>query len=317
MDHHFDHHDDLGGADLHHHDDPFVHHDPYPTELYQSTSEEIGADLMHHPIDLLHAEESTHYPFGDIVGDFSLGNIEETHYPHFIPGYTGPGIIGDPGQDMAYWHHQLHDHSCAVASQDFVLESFGLHIPEDILCLEAMIYGWYTDHGGTPEAYVGDLLALHGIPIERHEGATMTELADRLSHGEKIIVGINGEDIWFHGSPNDPLAYYPGIPGQQPDHAVEVVGIDNADPAHPYVILNDPGIPDGQGIAIPMDVFEHAWATSHHFLVATPPVGYHAVDSMTQAGTMLGGYYNADGTYHYDSDNTDRDPNTGAIVRRW
>jgi hypothetical protein len=29
------------------------------------------------------------------------------------------------------------------------------------------------------------------------------------------------------------------------------------------------------------------------------------------------GYYNADGTYHYSSDNADRDPVTGAIVRRW
>lgn len=31
----------------------------------------------------------------------------------------------------------------------------------------------------------------------------------------------------------------------------------------------------------------------------------------------FGGYYNADRTYHYTSDSTDRDPETGAIVRRW
>jgi hypothetical protein len=35
------------------------------------------------------------------------------------------------------------------------------------------------------------------------------------------------------------------------------------------------------------------------------------------AQPRFGGYYNADGTYHWTSDNTDRDPNTGAIVRRW
>ena len=31
----------------------------------------------------------------------------------------------------------------------------------------------------------------------------------------------------------------------------------------------------------------------------------------------FGGYSNSDGTYHYDSDNTDRDPSTGAIIRRY
>lgn len=31
----------------------------------------------------------------------------------------------------------------------------------------------------------------------------------------------------------------------------------------------------------------------------------------------FGGYENADGTYHYESDNTDRDPQTGAIIRRY
>lgn len=31
----------------------------------------------------------------------------------------------------------------------------------------------------------------------------------------------------------------------------------------------------------------------------------------------FGGYSNADGTYHSDADNTDRDPETGKIVRQW
>lgn len=50
---------------------------------------------------------------------------------------------------------------------------------------------------------------------------------------------------------------------------------------------------------------------------------FSLVDSTTGPGDQpqseptLGGYYNGDGTYHYTSDNTDRDPETGAIVRRW
>jgi len=40
-------------------------------------------------------------------------------------------------------------------------------------------------------------------------------------------------------------------------------------------------------------------------------------DDRLQSEPAFGGYYNSDGTYHYTSDNTDRDPETGAIVRRW
>lgn len=264
-------------------------------------------------------DDGTHshhlFDHSSLSGDQTLGSVVETQYPHFNPSYTGPGIIGDPAHDLTHWHCQLHNNTCAVASQEFILESFGLHISEDALCHEATAHGWYTTHGGTPIAHVGDLLAYHGIPIERHSGATMTELADKLNHDQKVIVGINAEDIWYHGSPNDPLAHYPGIPGQKPDHAVEVIGINNADPSHPYVILNDPGIPDGQGIAIPMDVFENAWATSQHFMMATAPAGQQAIPNVAEGATMLGGYYNADGTYHWESDNTDRDPQTNAIVR--
>jgi hypothetical protein len=49
-------------------------------------------------------------------------------------------------------------------------------------------------------------------------------------------------------------------------------------------------------------------ACVHHHPMAAGLDAHHA---------LPGGYYNADGTYHYTSDNTDRDPSTGAIIRRW
>ena len=39
--------------------------------------------------------------------------------------------------------------------------------------------------------------------------------------------------------------------------------------------------------------------------------------TVADAEPQFSGYYNADGTYHWTSDNTDRDPETGAIVRRY
>jgi hypothetical protein len=264
MHHHLDHDDGFSYIDHEQGSSLFEHQTV--DDLWTQPTDGLHGDFIQHD-DLFHADD----PSGlGVIADSQtlLGDAGELHYLHFDPTHTAPGIIGDPGHDMTYWHHQSYNTTCAIASQESVLDSFELHVPEYTLRMEAMLHGWYTLHGGTPLEHTGDLLAFHGIPIERHFGGTTTELADRLSHGQKIIVGINAEQIWFHGTPDAPLSAYPGIPGQGPDHAVEVIGVDNTDPRHPAVILNDSGIPDGRGIVVPIDIFEQAWATSDHFLVA-------------------------------------------------
>ncbi len=252
----------------------------------------------------------------------SLQGVVE-QYAHFLPGEVIQGIIGNPNLDIATWHMQNNLDTCAIVSQEFIIESLtGRHISEDTLKYTAELHGWYTPGGGTPMEHVGDLLEAFGIHVQREQGASLEEMAERLSQHQKVIVGVNAQDIWYRGTPNDPLASYPGIPGQQADHAVEVIGINDTRPDHPLVILNDPGNPDGRGIEIPIDIFSEAWATSGNYMVTTTydPQAGTAISGYTPAqaqSNMLGGHYNADGTYHYDSDNTDRDPQTGAIIRRW
>ena len=246
----------------------------------------------------------------------------ETHaspLTHFQPGGPSHLIIGDPAQDMASWYHQVHPDTCAIASQGFVIESLtGHHISENALVHEAQQHGWYAPGSGTPMYHVGDLLEAHGIHTIHKEGASLADIAGELQQHQKVLVGVNGEDFWYHGSPNDPLALYPGIPGQHADHAVQVIGINDRQPDHPLVIINDPGSPDGKGLEIPAEVFYQAWSTSGYYMVATTEHSQiPAQDIGHRATDLYGGYYNADGTYHYESDNTDRDPQTGAIVRRW
>lgn len=166
--------------------------------------------------------------------------------------------------------------------------------------------------------HVGDLLETHGIHTIHKEGASLADIASELQQHQKVLVGVNGEDFWYHGSPADPLAHYPGIPGQHADHAVEVIGIDDTRPDHLLVIINDPGFPDGRGLEVPVDVFYQAWSTSGYYMVATTSQSQGTNILPNQgAVTTYGGYYNADGTSHYESDNPDRDPQTGAIIRRW
>lgn len=58
---------------------------------------------------------------------------------------------------------QLYSDTCAIKSQQLILQDFGFNISEDQLRNEAMMNGWYD--GGTSPADVGKLLELHGVGI--------------------------------------------------------------------------------------------------------------------------------------------------------
>jgi hypothetical protein len=285
--HSYDHdtgHHDTGHHDTGHHDTG--HHD---TGHHDTGHSNLIINALQHMIDVqregvipywIHHSHDSH-PQDPAQSD-TFGNSEnvgseigsgEAHYAHFNPIVSNPGIIGNPTYDMSMWHHQQQNDTCAIAAQEALLDHFGLHYSEATLQQQALEQGWYRPHGGTPMARVGDLLTYHGLPVVRHEGGTISELFQTLNQHHPAIVAVNAEDIWYHGTANDPLRSYPGIPGQQSHHVVEVIGLKVDDLQHPLVILNDSGIPDGQGIEIPLSVFEQAWATSHHFImkVADPP----------------------------------------------
>ncbi len=175
--------------------------------------------------------------------------------------------------DIVLWHHQHHDDTCAIVCQEFILESVtGLNYSENELMREAYENGWYTPGGGTPMEHVGDLLSAHGISIERGVDHSISDLETKLHEGEKVIVGVNAEDVWYPHTPSlleSLLTDIGFMPGQQADHAVQVVSIDRTNPSNPIVLLNDSGTPDGAGERVPLSTFEHAWSASDHFMVTT------------------------------------------------
>ncbi len=78
------------------------------------------------------------------------------------------------------------------------------------------------------------------------------------------------------------------------------------------MILNDPGRENGQGLMVPANEFLNAWEDSNNFMVATATNGTTNIGETTALGLdqqSLSGYYNADGTYHYNSYNIDLAPN--------
>jgi hypothetical protein len=227
------------------------------------------ADESHHLDGLITDHGGTFGLDADPASELAVSGLAGNH---FVPGQSGH-VVGSPEVDMQYWHHQTFDNTCAVVAQESVLESLtGQHFSETSLRDEALARGWYTESGGTPVDDVGALLALHGIPVQQESGATLQDIENQLAAGHKVIVGVNGEDIWNDAHPDGgslPVGAYPGIPGQVADHAVEVIGVDTSDPAQPKVILNDSGTPDGRGLEVPADVFQEAWSASGDFMVHT------------------------------------------------
>ncbi|WP_159029079.1 hypothetical protein [Streptomyces viridochromogenes] len=235
-------------------------------------------------------------------GDFGVYD----HYSVTDADYT----FGEPDRDMQVWHQQDHPDTCAIAVQEFALDSVtGQDFSEGALRQEAMEHGWYAPGGGTTLGDVGNLLEAHGIAVEREGGATLQDVAQELDVGHKVIAGVNAETIWDAGHPDGgslPLEAFPGIPGQLTDHVVEIIGIDQSDPTNPEVVLNDPGTPDGRGLEVPIDVFNQAWAASGNFMVHTD-----GEEAAAPTGPLVGGYtgeydgvkncwYSSDG-YVYDS----------------
>lgn len=236
----------------------------------------------------------------------------------FDPSSDTGHVAGNPEEAMEHWHQQTHPDTCAVVSQEYVLEELtDQEFDENELRRLAMDEGWYTPGEGTALENTGNLLEYYGLEVERHEGSSMNELEWALENDHKVIVGLSSEGIWVPGQAELDRAVrdLQGLPGTSANHAVEVIGIDRSNPSEPMVILNDPGHPGGEGALIPLADFESAWQGSNRFIVIASS-DQSAGEPQAGGEISFSGYYNADGTYHWSSDNTDTDKD-GNVVRRY
>ena len=129
--------------------------------------------------------------------------------------------------------------TCAIKSQQLILNDFGVPVSEDQLVQYSIEHGWYSGDGtGTQMGDVGKLLAEAGIPCTQTVNANVFDLANELAQGHKVIVGVDSGELWD----NKLLGWWNDFfHGDTPDHALIVAGIDMADPNNPMVILTDPG----------------------------------------------------------------------------
>jgi hypothetical protein len=168
-------------------------------------------------------------------------------------------LIGDPVGDGEHWFEQARNGYCAPASiAQIVSEYTGRHYTDESAFVDlANRDGLFTISpdgvpGMTPENAL-TLLESSGVPAELQVG-TVGDLAQYLDEGRRVLLFVDSGEIW-HGE---------AVEDNTMDHAVVLTGIDVE---RGVAILSDPGTPDGNQEEVPLDVFEDAWADSHHTML--------------------------------------------------
>lgn len=184
-----------------------------------------------------------------------IGRAEQTAE---IPEQTEL-IIGQP-EDVENWHVQAEPMSCTVSTQELVAEQLlDQELSESEMIDHARRKGWYDPVEGASKADTGKLLEEMGFEVQRENDMEFTDLLEALASGEKVICAVDMLTL------NCPEAA--GLPGRRANHVVQLVAVDLSDPENPQVILNDTGVPNGQGIRHDLDTFMQAWKTSRNFAV--------------------------------------------------
>ena len=198
-----------------------------------------------------------------------------------IPVPSAPKKVGDSAANVVSdTVQQRYSNSCAVKSQQLILERFGIHVSEEELCRIAESNGWfgYDDpntpqiEGGTPMMDVGKLLEHFGIPIARFQECNVFNLFSELSKGHQVIVGIDSKELW------EQKGIFEKVIGPRADHALIVSGIDASNPADVKIIITDPGTGDFCK-EYSLAQFMKSYRGSNYFMVTTQIPTPHVFDA--------------------------------------
>ncbi len=196
--------------------------------------------------------------------DYSYVPVDEGEgfsagYEQFDPAESNlDQVVGTPIGDEECWAYQGESGPCAIYAQVMAYEGMtGQDIDPEKMIEIAEENGWYDGNGTTLED-MDKILNYLGAETEAGMGGDMDDLHRCLENGGRMVVAIDGNEIWYGNSdvyaPNDP------------NHAVEVIGIDYSG-EEPMVIINDSGTTDGHAIMVPESQFMDAWEDSGCYYV--------------------------------------------------
>lgn len=204
------------------------------------------------------AEMATDAMFSQLMLGESLPLGHSTH-PLHVGSTDGEGFS-----------HQSTGFTCAVVSQQMILNQFRLSDPqtgqalsEARLVYDATANGWLTDHGTSIED-LGKLLDHYGI--DNHQGHDWSHLVHDLAAGHQVVIAVNADHLWNEHSQ---FSEFMNLFGNHPNHAIVVKGLRIDEHGKVLVIVNDPGQADGAGVEYLLEHFQSAVESTHMHYVAT------------------------------------------------
>lgn len=243
--------------------------DSGPESLVEHTMLEIGKTAELDEGDASWLETLVHRmfaPVADIFDHSEEGYDTETITPRKAEEAEDGELVEAHRIEEAVdeWHVQEGDNSCAVCSQQFIINEFmDMELTEEQLCKLAETKGWFDPACGTSPGDVGKLLEHFGIDTHVNYEGSISNIKDTLTQGGRVIAAVDSMVLWVDGFGNYPV--------YGADHAIEVIGIDDSDPLDVRVIINDSGTENGCGQSIPYLDFMEAWMPSGGFMVSAFP----------------------------------------------
>ena len=192
-------------------------------------------------------------------------------------------IHGDPMAEIPYHQAQVGPNDCLPTSVAMVLsEITGSEVPQGDLVDLANELNLLGPTGMSMEGGL-QLLEHYGVDAEVQSGS-MDDLRTMLDNGDPIIIGLDSDDLYGEGDApfSDDL-----VAG----HAVVITGIDDE---AGVVYINDPGFPDGAGVAISIEAFEDAWVDAGNTMIVAEAPAADATDAGTAGNVGDSPFGNAD-----------------------
>lgn len=222
----------------------------------------------------LHSDDSSTSNSDSTYNDISVNSHHHynshNHYDH---------IIGNPDEAIKHFHSQNHPDTCGIAVQRSIIEeTTGQNYSENYLMNIAESGNSYHQGKGTSINHLGDVVnVMANVAVDKHFGANLTEIADKINHGEHVMVSVNSEIV----NTPDAQSIFGSLSSQMLNNAIQNnsianhveevigIGINNNDPAHSVIIVNDPSSVNGQGVEIPVEQFLAAWEKGGNFMAST------------------------------------------------
>ncbi len=225
------------------------------SDIYDSGIDDLDAGT-------LAADDFDSSPDFDAVGMDSLGELH-----------------GAPESASDEWFLQDGDGYCVPASITQVIsEATGHALPDEsvvVTAMQKMGLDFDPSRGMRLDEGV-QVLEFLGIDAEVESNLSLADLEAYLDEGRSLILGVDSGDIW--GEP-DPA----GTTGEA-DHALVITAIDQD---RGYVVLSDPGNPDGNEDVVPLADFVEAWSGSDNSAIVTTEPTHPTTEVPAHPGPVL------------------------------